>query len=330
MNFKGARLARWLRASAFEVSGVHARQRKVLDGTCAAILMYHRVLPSEEAARLSVEPGMYVTPETFARHLDWLQESFQVLPLSEVVDYLTQDRRLPKGACSITFDDGWRDNFMYAFPALRERNLSAAVFLVVHRVGTSGAFWPDEVSRSLSVLTSEARASIVRKFDLPSGVAPLDALLSYFKGLEEAERERALEALQAVIPGSEVLEERELLDWDEVDRMAAGGIEFESHGLSHTILTGIDLPSAQVELRTSRSVLLEHGLAQSGVFAYPSGAYNADLERLVLECGYRAAFTTDRGHSRRVDRPTAYRRIGIHDDISATRAEFHRRVPGRA
>jgi peptidoglycan/xylan/chitin deacetylase (PgdA/CDA1 family) len=328
VSFPGARIARWLRASAFEVSGVHARQRRRLDGTCAAILMYHRVLPRAEAARLSVEPGMYVTPETFARHLDWLRSSFRVLPLSEVVDQLLHDRPLPEGACSITFDDGWRDNFSYALPALRERDLSAAVFLVIDRVGTLGAFWPDELSRSLSAVAPGARAAIARQFGLPSGVDPVAALLSHFKGLRQLEREEALAELRASLPGGAIPIERELLDWPEVNQMAAAGIEFESHGSSHAILTGVDLAAAEAELRDSRSALLERGLGGSGVFAYPSGAFDASLQRIVHECGYRAAVTTERGLAHRLDPPTAYPRIGIHDDISRTKAEFHRRVPG--
>jgi peptidoglycan/xylan/chitin deacetylase (PgdA/CDA1 family) len=232
--------ARWLRASVFEKSGVHARQRKHLDGTRAAILMYHRVLPADEAARLSVEPGMYVTPETFAQHLDWLQASFRVLPLSEIVENLSRKRPVPKGACAITFDDGWRDNHDHAFPALRARKLSAAVFLVVNRIGTPGAFWPDEVVRILATLSSDERATISRKLGLPASRVPLEAsLLAHFKGLKQAERDRGLDQLRENTPGDAIHIERELLDWEEVERMANGGIEFESHGLSHAILTGI-------------------------------------------------------------------------------------------
>jgi peptidoglycan/xylan/chitin deacetylase (PgdA/CDA1 family) len=68
--------------------------------------MYHRVLPRAEAARDFVEPGMYVTPETFAQHLDWLDSEFRVLPLHEIASNLMEGRSLPHGAVAITFDDG--------------------------------------------------------------------------------------------------------------------------------------------------------------------------------------------------------------------------------
>jgi hypothetical protein len=67
--------------------------------------MYHRVVPRSDATRDAVESGIFVSPETFARHLAWLDESFAVMPLPEIVSRLRDGRTLPRGACAITFDD---------------------------------------------------------------------------------------------------------------------------------------------------------------------------------------------------------------------------------
>src|SRR5215510_160511 len=121
---------RFVRAACFEIVGAHARQREALDGSRAAILMYHRVLPTTQADEGRVEPGMYVTPSTFRDHLSWLSDRYRVLPLSEIVSRLKDGRPLPERACALTFDDGWLDNFEHAFPCLRERGIPATVFLV--------------------------------------------------------------------------------------------------------------------------------------------------------------------------------------------------------
>ena len=70
------RALRYARACGFAWSGASRRARSRLDGSCAALLMYHRVLPAADAEHNAVEPGMFVTPETFERHLAWLAESF--------------------------------------------------------------------------------------------------------------------------------------------------------------------------------------------------------------------------------------------------------------
>jgi hypothetical protein len=45
------------------------------------ILMYHRVIPKNEAEK-GVQAGMYVEPETFKHHLHFLQKYFRIAPIS--------------------------------------------------------------------------------------------------------------------------------------------------------------------------------------------------------------------------------------------------------
>src|SRR5512144_307957 len=123
-------MVRRLRSEWLERTGANARARRALDGSAAAILMYHRVLPRARAEALAVEPGMFVEPATFARHLDWLLGAFRVMPLAEIVARFASRRALPPRACAITFDDGWQDNFEHAFPLLAQRGLPATIFLV--------------------------------------------------------------------------------------------------------------------------------------------------------------------------------------------------------
>jgi peptidoglycan/xylan/chitin deacetylase (PgdA/CDA1 family) len=323
-------LARRLRAEWTVRSGAAARARARLDGTCAALLMYHRVLPRERAEARAVEPGMFVTPDTFERHLDWMAEAFRVLPLAEIVAALAAGRRLPSGACAITFDDGWADNAAYALPALAARGMPATVFLVTERVGTSGAFWPDEVCRRVAAAPTAAARRAAERFAPERGGDPSEALLAAFKALPEAERGEALDALRRELPLGGADDERELLTWGEVRAMAASGIAFESHGASHAILTGLPDAEARRELGAARERLREHGVGEAGLFAYPSGAWNARVRELVREAGHRAALATDSGLASAASDPFALPRIGLHDDVSASRAEFLRLVPGDA
>src|SRR5437773_3258083 len=51
----------------------------------ALILTYHRVIPPSELETTFVQPGMYVTPETFARHLQFLTSHFNVVSLQDLL-----------------------------------------------------------------------------------------------------------------------------------------------------------------------------------------------------------------------------------------------------
>lgn len=324
------RALRYARACAFEWSGASRRARAQLDGSRAAVLMYHRVLPVAEAARLAVEPGMVVTPETFARHLDWLASDFRVLPAHEIVERLAQSRPLPDGACAITFDDGWRDNHDFALPELARHGFPATIFVVTERVGTDGSFWPDEVCRRMAALPESAQRELLVMVGAPSrGGDPIEALLAHLKRLPEDIREPALERVRAASPDP-ATGTRELLDWSEVDALARAGFDVEAHGATHAILTGVAPARAQRELLSAREQLREHGHGCRGLLAYPSGAHDATVHRLAREAGYAAAFTTEPGLASAASDRLALPRVGLHDDISRTRVEFRRAVPGRA
>ncbi len=123
---------------------------------------------------------------------------------------------------------------------------------------------------------------------------------------------------------------RELLDWDELSYLSRRGFDIEAHGLSHAILTEAILHQVRHEFSGSLTALREHGHGQHVLFAYPWGQFNAEVARLAGEVGYIGAVTTRPGLARAREDPLGLPRIGRHQDISSTRLEFLRWVPGRA
>jgi peptidoglycan/xylan/chitin deacetylase (PgdA/CDA1 family) len=91
--------------------------------------MYHSV---------DVNDSFYtVLPGEFARQIEYVTKNYNILNLDEILDFVEGKRNLPKKAVAITFDDGYYDNYLNAYPYLRERSLPAAVFVSTSRVGLS-------------------------------------------------------------------------------------------------------------------------------------------------------------------------------------------------
>ena len=86
------------------------------------------------------------------------------------------------------------------------------------------------------------------------------------------------------------------LTWDAIREMAAGGlVTFGSHTLAHPDLTLLSRTAAERELRQSKRTLEDRIGRPVTLFAYPSGRFDASVERLAQEAGYVAAVSTISG-----------------------------------
>lgn len=98
----------------------------------APIIMYHSVSPKQNPAI----SGLIVSPETFQRQMRFLKEcKYNILPLDELAALLKEKKRLPPRTIAITFDDGYKDNYTYAFPILRKYNIPVTMFIIINEVG---------------------------------------------------------------------------------------------------------------------------------------------------------------------------------------------------
>ena len=85
------------------------------------ILMYHHVSP---------HPGLVtISPETFEAQMRYLSENqFYCMTPEEVEHYIDTGEPVPAKSVLLTFDDGYLDNYAYAYPILKKYNLKATLF----------------------------------------------------------------------------------------------------------------------------------------------------------------------------------------------------------
>lgn len=311
------------------------------------VLAYHRVLTPEQLARTSSQEGMVVEDQTFARHLEVISRRFKVLSLNEFTDHLVSRRPFDGPCCLITFDDGWIDNFENALPMLRERKLPAVMFLPVNFIGRSRLF-PREALTHLLVRTVElvrrepARRDALRALLSPIGLDrvldvadadPLPAALAAV-GAHRYASGPEFEALVATLSSELGVADTELssldafVDWAKVELLAREGFTFGGHGADHRVLTQVAPAVATCEAETSKKVLDARLARPVYAFAYPNGAWNAEVVRTVKSAGYRIAFTIDRGHVSCDDDHFTLRRVNMHDGMTRSTPMFMARLAG--
>ncbi|MBR3999609.1 MAG: polysaccharide deacetylase family protein [Clostridia bacterium] len=88
------------------------------------VLMYHHL---DE----TVTNDMTVTPETFREHMEALCDAgYTAVTLSDLLDYVNAGEDLPNKPVLITFDDGYRSVYEYAYPVLDTLGMHGTVFCV--------------------------------------------------------------------------------------------------------------------------------------------------------------------------------------------------------
>ncbi len=107
----------------------------------AIILMYHSIGDRKDYFSS-------VSKKSFVQQMEYLHAAgIPVISLPELIRRL-KDGQLLGGAVVITFDDGYEDNYLAAFPVLKRFNFPATIFLTTDLIGK-------EDKRNLSRLNGE-------------------------------------------------------------------------------------------------------------------------------------------------------------------------------
>lgn len=305
------------------------------------VLMYHRVLPKESPARVTEQPGMYVSPEALDLHLCEVKRRFELVHLGDWLLRAKKGSPLPKLACAVTFDDGWRDNHEFALPVLVKHGAPATIFLVSSYIGTTYRFWPNRLMGLLQRASAKP-GSVIFPLQLSRIVEPVlakaaargqlladdaDAVVQGAKGWDEEEIRGLVETAERSCDDDS--QAGEILDAEEIAKMGASGlVRFGSHTATHFRLGGRN--SAEVlerEIVGSRKYLQDLSGQAVDLFCYPNGETSAAAIDLVRR-HYLGAVTTRKGWHHASGDPYLIRRIGVHDDVSNGREAFLERLSG--
>lgn len=234
----------------------------------------------------------------------------------------------------VTFDDGYRDNFDIAFPILKQHGIPGAFFVSTGFVDRPSLAWWDEIAW---MIRSARRSQIMlpplggnRHLDATINITPphheaaIESLLRQAYELNSQQRDEFLNRLADATGSGRAPQSASQdlwMDWNMIRQMAAEGMSFGAHTVTHPVLSRLSYDEQNYEIGASR-MRLEAALGQPvTAFSYPVGRRDAfnDVSKQALRANsFDWAFSYHGGFCRssntdRLDIP----RVGIEREMDS-------------
>lgn len=320
------------------------RHRIAINRQNLLILTYHRILPLDDPRTHLEQPGMYVTPDTFAKQIKILKKYFTFTKLAAWLEQAqNQSQTLPKRCCAITFDDGWQDNYEYAFPVLKQEHVPATIFLVSSMIGSHYDFWPGRLARLLHY-TAQHRSSewahpVFDWLKAPSlkyafgehmpTSGELDQLINHCKHYSDTDNQNHIDIAAQHLVYNINDSDRNLLDEQEIKTMLRSDlVDIGSHTAHHIRMSeDLNPDCLKEELIDSKQQLEGRFGVPVRLFCYPNGDTSTDAINIVKQ-HYLGACTTRRGWNNPSTSAHALNRISIHEDMTSTQRSLLTKING--
>ena len=264
------------------------------------IIMYHGVVRKQNLG-LSVN---HLSLQDFEQQILYFRRNFDIVPVQEMFSRKQSGIRSKRKTIAITFDDGYENNYVNAFPVLRKFNIPATIFVVAGAVRDPDyTLWYDKIDLLKSSIDYKQIPTM--KISLPADkmeiwkrIRDISALKNFMKTLNTREKEQVLSMLFPTGKGNQFestdVEYRRMLGASQMKEMVASGyIEIGSHSMSHPNLDKLNEANLTFELSESKKELEQAIGSTVQSIAFPDGAYNDLVKNEARKAGYQNLLAVD-------------------------------------
>lgn len=275
------------------------------------VVLYHGVTDKKDEVGINNYRKKHVYLEDFIKQIRWLKKHFKIVPLYYIEELALKKKELEEPLCSITFDDGYKNNYTNAFPVLKEEKVGATVFLTTSFIENKLALWTDVLEESINrhkepeiVLKINGEEKLFKTDSKESRIRSDMYIRNYLKTVGGDLREQTINELikKTGVRNEDVLNNKDYspLSWQEILEMESSGISFGAHTENHPILSKEPASKQREEIVLSLDKL-KSKIGNCKYFAYPNGQkgdWDEETKKILKELGFKHSWTTLR---KRVD-----------------------------
>ena len=229
----------------------------------------------------------------------------------------------------ITFDDGYVDNYEFAYPVLRTNDATGVFFVATGFIDEPRLAWWDEIawmirsSKRDTLRLAENWLDEPLKLDRSDRRQVINQLLRACYRLDGCRTKQFLDGIAEETGSGRAPKEaanEQWMTWDMIREMSAGGMDFGAHTVTHPILANLTAEEQGMEVCESRLRIEKQLDRPITSLSYPVGkreSFNDETRAALSKHGFDCAFSYYGGHSSgadidRFDIP----RVAIESDVS--------------
>lgn len=245
-------------------------KRLLLQPRIGEIWCLHRVVPQRSA--YPSNRALQITPDYLETLInDYRNRGYRFLSLD---DFLTPRLLLAcyfnKKRCVITFDDGFKDVYQYAFPILKRERIPFTIYLTTDMPDGKAFLWWEQLERECT-----------EKEDFEAKIKHIYEHL--------ADMQDTCRSIYNMQPDLELTKQLSL-SWSELKEMVDSGLcTIGCHTKSHAGLSRISLNDCKNELQYSRERIKEKLGIDVCHLSYPHSMMNDLVVRVVTDAGFSTA-----------------------------------------
>jgi len=304
------------------------RIARLLNRNKVIILMYHGFTEKTQFDGIANYHHQNLNMDTFRKHIEYLKKYYKIISLQEYVESIHSKSKTPQNSVIITIDDGYRSNYLLAFPVLKESHTPATIFITTSFVDNKLPLWADRIEYAINK-TSKTKLELEYEklsFDLTSKeleIACDKKIKTLLKLNNQEQRDKLIEGIENTLDtklsiNGSTDQIYQPLSWNEIDEMLQSGfVSIGCHTHSHFILSKCSPQTAENELRLSKKIIEDKTANKCDLFCYPNGKqndFNNETAELIRITGYKCALTTISGMNSIDSNPYELKRIGIGDE----------------
>jgi peptidoglycan/xylan/chitin deacetylase (PgdA/CDA1 family) len=264
-----------------------------------AILCYHRVGTEGVPYFSRLEPAV------FEAQMRYLKQHYRIVSLDQMYKEL-QEKRSVEPTIAVTFDDGYKDLYSYAFPVLKKFSIPSTIYLIGECMENGQASWYDRIFVALKFATvpvlnvdlDESRSFALASQESRNAIAW--EIVCYLRSISDEQRRAWCVEFERSFPAPQAELDSRILDWNQVHEMRRSGVDFGAHTMTHPSVSHLEGEAFTEELIRSKKLLESRLDSAVDDFAYPFGKdsdRSEQSETILRGAGYRSAVTTIDGYN---------------------------------